>query len=182
MQRPLHYECRLGVTEDMRKLEWDGEFYDHREIIETAFSSQRAGSGLVLVGVVDEFPVAQLWARFADPERPPRLWAFRVMRAYQGLGIGAALLNFAESELAQQGFACCEIGVEKNNIDAGLFYACRGYRLAYGEVENYSYFTPSGEKRNGRADQWILYKTLSGLITGLQPGHDACRKGMPRRA
>jgi GNAT superfamily N-acetyltransferase len=154
------FEIRAGTEPDARKLEWDGEFSHHRAIIEHAFSAQRQGEGLVLVGTVDESPVAQLWARFEDPNRPPRFWAFRVMISYRGLGIGSALLQFGERELAKRNFQSCEIGTEKDNIHAFRFYQERGYCLAYPQVEDYGYGTPSGEWRTGRADQWILAKRL----------------------
>lgn len=159
-------DFRIGIAEDIRKLEWGGEFSEHREIIERAFSAQTAGSGLVLVGVVNEFPVAQLWVRFAGRDHPARLWAFRVMRPCQGLRIGGALLTFAENELAKRRFESCEIGADKSNVRARMFYERRGYRFVYGQVEDYSYVTPSGVARTGRADQWILHKELSATMSG----------------
>ena len=159
------FELRVGTEADARNLEWLGEFSEHRAIIEHAFSAQRNGEGLVLVGTVDQFPVAQLWARFEDRNRPPRLWAFRVMISHRAIGIGGALLQFGERELAKRNFQSCEIGADKDNIQAFRYYEKRGYRLAYTQVEDYGYWTPSGEWRTGRADQWILAKRLESAQT-----------------
>lgn len=156
----LRCEYRTGIDADIRKLEWHGEFFDHREIIEQAFSAQAAGKGLVLVAAVNDFPVAQLWARFENPDRPPRWWAFRVMKPYQRFGVGATLLCLGENVLARHRFGNCEIGVEKANIEARRFYEEQGYQLSYEQLERYSYITPAGERREGAADQWILCKKL----------------------
>jgi GNAT superfamily N-acetyltransferase len=162
---PLNYECRLGTDEDIPRLEWNGEFSEHRAIIAQAFAAQAAGSGLVMVATVKTFPVAQLWVRFADQGRPPRFWAFRVMPSYQGHGIGAALLTFAEAELAKRNFEACEIGVDRDNLRVKLLYQKWGYRVAYAQVEDYRYVTPAGEMRKGRADQWIMLKQLPEMLS-----------------
>jgi GNAT superfamily N-acetyltransferase len=162
---PLSYECRIGIEEDIPKLEWNGEFSEHREIIAQAFVAQAKGTGLVLVAATAGFPIAQLWARFAERDRPPRLWAFRVMPSCQGLGIGAALSRFAEDELARRGFAGCEIGVDRDNLRARLLYQKWGYRLSHAQIEDYTYVTPSGEMRTGRADQWIMFKALPEVLS-----------------
>lgn len=154
----LSYECRMGMNDDIPKLEWDGEFSDHREIIAQAFAAQAAGVGLVFVAEAATFPVGQLWARFADARRPPRFWAFRVMSRYQGRGIGAALLRFAETELTKRNFGSCEIGVDRDNERVRLLYESWGYHVSHAELEHYRYVTPLGEVRTGRADQWIMFK------------------------
>jgi len=186
--RPLSYECRIGVAEDMPRLEWNGELSEHRAIIAEAFAEQAAGKGLVMVAAERTFPVAQLWVRFADCDRPPRFWAFRVMPSYQRRGIGAALLTFAETELAKRNFETCEIGVDRDNLRVQLLYQKWGYRVAYPESEDYHYLTPSGEMRKARADQWIMPKALPATLsrsaaepslpqTASQGAHKARREG-----
>jgi ribosomal protein S18 acetylase RimI-like enzyme len=159
--RPLSYECRIGIAEDIPRLEWNGEFSEHRAIIAQAFAAQAAGRGLVMVAAASTFPIAQLWVRFADQGRPPRFWAFRVMPSYQRRSIGAALLTFAEAELAKRNFDSCEIGVDRDNPRVQRLYQKWGYRVSYPEIEDYCYVTPSGEMRKGRADQWIMSKGLA---------------------
>jgi GNAT superfamily N-acetyltransferase len=150
---------RAAVSSDLTKLEWFGAFAEHRQIIAEAFAAQTRGQGLIFVAAVDDFPVAQLWVRFPK-ERPPRFWAFRVMRPFQGLGLGSQLFRIGENVLTMRHFAGCEVGVEKTNSAARRLYEKMGYRLCYEQVEEYSYETPNGEIRYGRADQWILQKKL----------------------
>lgn len=175
---------RLGIAADIRKLEWDGTFTAHRAIIAQAFAAQAAGEGLVLIAEVDDDPVGQLWVRFAGA-RLPRLWALRVLPSYQGAGLGSRLLEFGEAELARRGFAACEIGAEKSNLAAQQFYQKRGYSISYEQVETYSYTTPSGERCEGVADQWILRKALrlfKAIIAGADRGRAAHGLADARRA
>jgi ribosomal protein S18 acetylase RimI-like enzyme len=150
---------RAAVESDVAKLEWFGAFAEHRQIIAEAFAAQTRGQGLILVAAADDFPVAQLWARFPKG-KPARFWAFRVMQPFQGLGLGSQLFRVGENILAIRRFTSCEVGVEKTNSAARLLYEKMGYRLCYEQVEKYSYVTPNGEARGGRADQWILKKKL----------------------
>jgi ribosomal protein S18 acetylase RimI-like enzyme len=150
---------RAAIRSDVAKLEWFGALAEHRQIIAEAFAAQTRGQGLVLVAAVDDFPVAQLWVRFPKG-RPARFWAFRVMQPFQGLGLGSQLFRVGENVLTMRRFAACEVGVEKTNAAARRLYEKMGYRLCYEEVEEYSYVTPNGESRCGRADQLILKKKL----------------------
>lgn len=168
---------RLGIADDIGKLEWHGAFSAHREIIRQAFAAQAAGEGLVLIADIGQFPVAQLWVRFAAG-RLPRLWAFRVLPSYQAMGLGSRLLDFGEAELARRGFEACEVGAEKSNPAARQFYQNRGYAFAYEQIETFSYVTPAGQPCEGRADQWILRKSLStahGVIAAEDRGRAAHR-------
>ena len=151
---------RTAIESDLPKLEWFGQFFEHRQIIGEAFGAQRRGEGLILVAAVDDFPVAQLWVRL-PPSRLPRFWAFRVMQPLQGLGIGSHLLRLGEKVLISLRFASCEVGVEKSDVAVRRLYEKMGYRLTHGQIEGYSYVTPNGEVRTGKADQWILQKKLS---------------------
>jgi GNAT superfamily N-acetyltransferase len=166
---PVGCRFRIGTKADVRKLEWHGEFTDHRHVIEEAFSAQEQGGGLVLIAEIGGFPVGQLWVRFGGAGEPPRLWAFRVMRPYQRSGLGSSLLRFGEQTLAECGFGRCEIGVLKSNRSARRYYERRGYHLAYEQLEHFSFITPAGEPRAGSADQWILQKALSHPVSEIEP-------------
>jgi GNAT superfamily N-acetyltransferase len=150
---------RFGCAADAAKLEWNGAFTAHRQIIAQAFLSQARGEGLVLIAEIGGFPVAQLWVKL-NPGSLPRLWALRVMTGCQGLGLGRRLLRFGEQMVIQRGHETCEIGVEKSNGAARRLYESVGYRTSYEQVERYSYVTPWGEVRSGIAKQWILQKRL----------------------
>jgi ribosomal protein S18 acetylase RimI-like enzyme len=157
----LVFVLRIGISADVGRLEWFGTFTEHRHIIEEAFIAQARGRGLVLVASLDDFPVAQLWVRYSRAQgRAARFWALRVMDPFRGLGLGSRLLGFGEQVLVARKFGNCEIGVEKSNTPARRLYQKLGYRLRYEQIEEYSYLTPNGELRNGKADQWIMQKKL----------------------
>jgi GNAT superfamily N-acetyltransferase len=155
----LRCSFRIGRPTDALKLEWNGAFTAHRQIIAEAFESHARGDGLVLVGVVCGFPVAQLWVKLAGGS-VPRFWALRVMGGFQGLGLGTRLLRFGERSLVSRSHGVCEIGVERSNAAARRLYERLGYRTSYQQLETYCYGTPWGEVRSGVADQWILQKRL----------------------
>jgi GNAT superfamily N-acetyltransferase len=179
---------RAAIGSDVAKLEWFGAYAEHCQIIGEAFAAQKRGEGLMLVAAVDNFPVAQLWVRFSQAH-PPRFWAFRVMQPFQGLGLGSQLFRLGENILTRRQFASCEVGVEKSNPAVRRLYEKMGYLLSYEQSEDYSYVTPNGETRVGRADQWILQKKLkqrhadSKLIAGQRaeqgrPGHTILFDGL----
>jgi GNAT superfamily N-acetyltransferase len=159
--RTVRLACRyrVGIAQDIPKLEWFGAFTLHRQIIRQAFAAQVSGAGLVFVADANDFPIAQVWVRFSR-SGPPRLWAFRVMPPFQGLGLGRGLLRFAEHDLARRNMTACEIGVEKGNLEARQLYERLGYQFAYEQIEQYSFLTPGGDRRTGTADQWVLRKSL----------------------
>lgn len=159
--QPIAGTLRLCRADDLPKLEWFGAFTAHRQIIADAFAMQERDEGLMLVCDVDEFPIGQVWIRFAEARpRTARLWALRVLESFRNKGVGARLICGAEQELAARGFSVCEIGVDKDNSGAHRLYERLGYKLSHAAVEPFTYVTPAGERRQEIADQWILRKLL----------------------
>lgn len=160
----LDVTIRLAEREDLEKLEWYGQFTNHRSIIDDAFARQGRGENLMLLAVANGFPVGQAWIDLAvrddEPERVGLLWAVRVFPFLQGLGLGTRLLAAAEEALRARGFAVAEIGVEKDNPDARRLYERVGYVYDRDLKESFSYTEWTGTEVTVELDEWMLRKRL----------------------
>jgi ribosomal protein S18 acetylase RimI-like enzyme len=151
--RPLIRRCR---AEDLRALEWGGEFREHRAIIEEAFAQAAGGEQVMWVAEVAGAPVGQLWVELGRA----RLWAARVQSALQGRGIGTALVRAAEQDLLGRGHARASVAVEPSNARARRFWLSQGYRLLGRVTERWSYRTPAGSAVVAAAELDVLDKEL----------------------
>lgn len=155
---------RLAEPRDVDALEWFGMFTQHREIIREAHERQQRGENLMLLAVINDFPIGQIWidlTRERD-ERTAVLWAFRVFPVMQGFGIGSRLLANAESVAQSHGCVCTEIRVELANAPAVLFYQRRGYPVVREDREPFSYTTPWGERAHLQLEELVLRKSIAG--------------------
>jgi ribosomal protein S18 acetylase RimI-like enzyme len=177
--RTMRFAVSLDVVirpcrpDDLPKLEWFGAFRHHREIFERTFARQREGEALMLVADRGDFPVAQAWLDFR-PGRlfvHPKLWAVRVMEPLQGLGIGGRLISAAEQAAHGIGHPCLELGVERSNPRARVFYEALGWRVVREHRDNYSYTTPDGRTVTCPLDEFVLERRL-----------DESLRAMPMRA
>ena len=152
---------RLCTKTDLSKLEWDGMFTAHREIIAGAFERQLAGSNVMLVAETKGAIVGQVWLDLQKaPEGGALLWALRVHPDYQRSGIGAELLHAAEAWLVAHRFGTAAIGVERWNVQARRLYEREGYRVLGPIIERYSYTTPAGVFTEVKLEEWLMEKTL----------------------
>jgi ribosomal protein S18 acetylase RimI-like enzyme len=133
----LPVEIRLCTADDLSHLEWFGVFAQDREIIRAAFAMQTRGEGAILVAVINGFPAGQVWIDFVRHAAASAgyLWAMRVFPWLQGLGLGRALLQPAESLLRACGCAWVELSVDFENTAAQRFYRACGYEAAGGIME-----------------------------------------------
>jgi ribosomal protein S18 acetylase RimI-like enzyme len=151
--------CTQG---DLLPLEWDGMFTPHREILCETYQRQLKGEVEMLVGELEQRPIAQAWVDLTKrrDERVGVIWALRVHPRWQGQGFGAQVLAQAESLLRARGFAQSELGVERNNPRARKLYERLGYRYDRELREHYSYAQADGQRVHAVADQWMLRKLL----------------------
>lgn len=117
----------------------------------------------MLLAVVREFPVGQLWVDLARKRDAGIgvLWALRVLPGLRGTGIGTRLLQCAEAQLRERGIPFSEIGVEQDNPDARRLYERMGYVAAGIEHDVAEYVTPAGHRERMEVEQWILRKPLA---------------------
>jgi GNAT superfamily N-acetyltransferase len=154
---------RLCREADLSPLEWFGAFTHHRQLIREAFALQQSGDVVMLVAEVDGFAVGQAWLDLRPAARGlgPKVWAMRVLESLRGRGIGAQLLAALEEIAREGGYACLEVGVEKNNPAARQFYERHGWRVLGHRLDSYSYVPPSGTRAVVPLDEWVLLKELS---------------------
>jgi ribosomal protein S18 acetylase RimI-like enzyme len=160
---PLKVVIRPCTRDDLRALEWHGQFTHHRELIDEAFARQERGENLMLLADLNGFPAAQAWVDLAARAeyRAGLLWAVRVYPFLRGLGLGARMIAAAETALRERGFRWAEIGVEKDNPRARRLYERAGYQLHRELLEWYEYTGPDGVPVRVPVDQWMLCKRLS---------------------
>ena len=158
----LAVTIRLCAEADLRALEWDGMFEDHREIILDAFARHQQRSNVMLVAETDGQLVGQVWVDLTKlaSRGTGFLWAWRVHPSARSRGIGTELVGAAEAWLAANAFESGALGVEKTN-PRGLRLCRRlGYEVAGELLERYTYTTPSGTNHDVTVDQWLLQKRL----------------------
>jgi len=83
-----------------------------------------------------------------------------VMEAFQGLGIGSALLQEAESHLKSHSFGFATLSVNKNNPKARSLYERRGYRIYGDETGEWTYTDHRGVLRKVNEPCYLLEKSL----------------------
>lgn len=149
---------------ELRALEWFGAFTAHREIIEAAFAAQERGDNVMLVAVVGEAPIGQVWIdlKRGRSEQAAYVWALRVFPWLQGRGLGRQLLRAAEYVATEAGCRRVDIAVEPANVRALALYERIGYSRSGERREAYSYRSPDGRTHEIAADEILLRKPLPG--------------------
>jgi GNAT superfamily N-acetyltransferase len=154
--------CR---EDDLLNLEWFGMFTSHREIIRSTWQRQQRGEQWMLLADLRGFPVGQVWIDLATKrtERTGWLWAVRVIRCLQRLGIGRQLIQTAEQVLLRRDYVAAELAVERFEETfsaADRFYQRLGYRPTGTYHQAYADRTPSGEPTQFHIEQVVYRKSL----------------------
>jgi ribosomal protein S18 acetylase RimI-like enzyme len=163
-QRPqtLAVTIRVCGEDDLRALEWDGMFADHREIILDAYIRQQQRANMMLVAETDGQIVGQVWIDLTKlaSRGTGFLWALRVHPSARSRGIGTELIGAAEAWLAAHAFESGAVGVEKENARGMRLGRRLGYEVAGELLERYTYTTPGGDAHEVTVDQWLMEKRL----------------------
>jgi ribosomal protein S18 acetylase RimI-like enzyme len=162
----LTLRARLCRTEDLPALEWMGLYTPHGQIIQDTFAHQQRGGALMILGVANEFPLAQAWLdfEFRGSAQCPCLWAVRVFPHMQGLGIGTWMVYNAESAAVARGAVAVEVGVEPENRSAARLYQRLGYRAVGTRVQSLAY-TAAGQPLGAKSELQMFRKCLVRLMT-----------------
>ena len=163
----MQVSIRPCQREDLAKLEWFGLFSRYRQLFADTFTRSEKGEIVMLVAVVNEFPVGSVWVDMVRKREQSTgvLYALRVLPPLQNLGIGTRLIAAVEDLLQKRGFKIVELGVEKNNPDAKRLYERSGYRLLRDNLEKWEIVTPDGQTVQEQADEWVMQKSLVGSST-----------------
>ncbi|MFQ5942138.1 MAG: GNAT family N-acetyltransferase [Anaerolineales bacterium] len=158
---------RLATTEDLRALEWDGEYAHYRRLFKRAIDEARHGRRILLLAEIDDQLVGQIFIqltiRAAFSTRGASsgyFYAFRVKPAFRNQGVGSSLLQKAEDNLAIRGFHRAVISVAKRNFAARRLYERAGYSVFAEDPGEWSYVDHKGKLRQVREPAFVLEKRL----------------------
>lgn len=163
----LNVTIRQLIKDDLRKLEWHGEFKHYRRLFWRSYQGQLKNTRLMLVADVNNMPVGRLFIQFSSPRSKVSdgnskayLYSFNVMNVFRGHGLGTRLIQHAESILIQKDFRIATIAVSKENNGALRLYQRQNYTI-YGEDEGrWQYYDHRGRLKRVYDPCWLLEKQL----------------------
>lgn len=158
------------VTEaDLPALEWDGEYKKYRRMYANLYQDYLAGKTLLwLVELPHGEIIGQTFILLnggdkdtADGSHRAYLFALRVKRHYQNLGVGSRLLQFVENDLRRLGFSIITLNVAKENINALRLYQRQGYQITGPRSGIWSYLDHEGDLQHVNESAWRMEKRFS---------------------
>jgi ribosomal protein S18 acetylase RimI-like enzyme len=162
----LPITIRYAVAEDLPKLEWFGLYQHFRFVYERTFKDQQQGRRLMVVAVLNQFPIGQVFisleqVRHTRPQdRRIYMYSLRVMEMFHGQGLGTRLIETAE----QIGRAChaqaATLSVAQTNAPALRLYQRLGYVIQREEDSRWSYPDHEGRTRFVHEPSYALQKPL----------------------
>jgi len=158
----MQMAIRPCLREDLLKLEWFELFARYRQLYADTFARSEKGEIVMLVVVINEFPVGQVWIDLVKQREQSTgiLYALRVLPPLQNLGIGTRLIAAVEDLLHKRGYKMVELGVEKDNPGAKRLYERLGYGVIRENLEKWEIVTPGGQTVQEQAYEWIMQKPL----------------------
>jgi ribosomal protein S18 acetylase RimI-like enzyme len=158
----MQVSIRPCLREDLPMLEWFGLYARYRQLFTDTFERRERGEIVMLVAVVNEFPVGQVWIDMVKQREQATgiLYALRVLPPLQNLGIGTRLIGAVEDLLRKRGYKIVELGLEKNNPNAQRLYERLGYRVIRDNLETWELVTPDGQTMQEQIHEWIMHKML----------------------
>jgi ribosomal protein S18 acetylase RimI-like enzyme len=156
---------RQARADDLRSLEWEGEYQRFRMVYQRAYADSLRGRRVLLVGEMSGQIVGQIFmqvdsALAGGDGRAAYLYALRVRPEYRNRGIGTELVREAESVLRQRGFSRALISVAKENDAARRLYERLGYEVFGEDPGNWSFFDDQGQPQEVHEPAFLLDKTL----------------------
>lgn len=166
---PAGYSIRPLQPPDAPALEWEGEFAHFRRVYAVAFERARAGNA-ALWGVTDadEKLVGQLFVllnsendpQTADGRQRAFIHSFRVRPEHRNRGLGSRLLQYAEADLRERGFAWVALNVAEDNPAALRLYQRHGYSELHRVSGYWSFIDHEGQERHLHEPGWRVGKAL----------------------
>lgn len=163
----LPITIRQLERDDLRKLEWYGQFTHYRNLFRRSYKDQQAGNRHLLVADCKGYPVARLFiqlngknSRLADGETRAYLYSFHVMEMFRGQGLGTRLIDEAEAFLRQHGYQSVTIAVSKHNEGALRLYQRHGYQTFGHDAGQWRYMDHRGRTHQVNDPCWLLEKAL----------------------
>ena len=133
-------------------------------VVEPTLRRQNAGEAVVLLALVEPWPVGHLLVDFVAlaSENAAHLWHMGVHDSVISRGIGSELIATAERMSAERGLRNSALEVETTNTDALRLYQ----RLGYAIVGERDEFWPEPDERSDLQEVghpcWLMRKDISG--------------------
>lgn len=163
----LHVRIRAAESDDLPKLELDGQFIQFRNLFRRAYREQQTGQRLLLVADADGAIVGRLFILFhsgdpniADGQERAYLYSFFVLAPLRGKGLGTRMVNYAENLLIERGYQYVTIAVAKDNLGALRLYERLDYMRLREDPGKWSYTDHMGRLHRMNEPCWILEKKL----------------------
>lgn len=156
---------RQARSEDLRALEWEGEYQRFRTVYQRAYADSLRGRRVLLVAEMPGQIVGQIFmqvdsALAGGDGRAAYLYALRVRPEYRSRGIATELVREAESILRQRGFSRVLISVAKDNDAARQLYERLGYEVFGEDPGNWSFFDDQGQPQEVHEPAFLLDRML----------------------
>ena len=156
---------RQARADDLRALEWEGEYQRFRMVYQRAYADSLRGRRVLLVAEVLGQVVGQIFlqvdsALAGGDGRVAYLYALRVRPEYRNRGIGTELVREAEAILRQRGFSRALISVAKDNDAARRLYERLGFEAFGEDPGNWSFFDDQGQPQEVHEPAFLLDKML----------------------
>lgn len=163
----LSMTLRIAQAQDIKKLEWYGQFAHYRNLFRRSYKEQEIGNRLLLVMDCDGFPIARLFIQFlsnnlniANGSDRAYLYSFTVMELFRNKGIGTKMLASAEEILRGRGYKMATISVAKDNPRALHLYQRMKYVTFAEDKGQWQYRDQFGKIRLVSEPCWLLQKYL----------------------
>jgi len=164
-------QIRPAEMGDVERLRWsNGD--DGKRRHEERLMRQSRGEALYYLAVVHDYPVGHAFLRWTGTEAAlsvPMVEDLRVFEPFQGLGVGAALLDACEQACQERGFSRLGLTVEIENARARAFFERFGYRVESTLPDREGSASSRGEDVAGTVRNVVYMQKV--LPQGVAPKH-----------
>jgi ribosomal protein S18 acetylase RimI-like enzyme len=160
---------RQVTRADLPYLEWEGEYWQFREMFANLYRSTLSGRTLMwVVEDPDGELIGQAFVMLksgerdaADGESRAYVFSFRAKEKWRNHGLGSHLMDFVEDDLRRRGYQFVTLNVSKENQGALRLYKRLGYSVTGSRPGIWSYRDPDGNVHHVNEPSWRMIKDLS---------------------
>ena len=162
------YLIRPAVEEDLKEMEWEGEFSRLRNVYAEVFDRMKKGVSIMWVAELPSWGIigqvfVQLKSKadeLADGKNRAYVHSFRVRPRFQGNGVGSALMAKVENDLLKRGYSEVCLNVAKENPNARKIYDHLGYRVIKKDAGKWWYYDHNNKLQHVNEPSWRMLKEI----------------------
>lgn len=161
-------EIRAAREEDLRAMEWEGEFIHFRQLYQNAYRQVQRNISLIWLAMLpNDKLIGQVFIQL-NSDRPEMangkdrayLYGFRIRPAYRGQGLGTRIMSFVEDDLRWRSFTRLTLNVAMDNPRARSLYTRLGFVVVAQEPGVWSYIDHLNRRRWVEEPAWRMEKHL----------------------